>query len=348
MKISSVLLCLLSLSAPVCAQNAPEAPKEFGFNFNFQYEDTTRVTSVQVGLQREFPDAKPVPFDVTTMMKKGIISGEVLSFLNDKGEVLGTLSSKFDEQGQLQSQQLDETGGTPRDLDWFKTAPKSPQITLPTSVIQAVYALKNGKLSERVLFVQTSTGKREIDTHYDELGRRDNDAGSSANGKMAIQYFYNDEGLSRFTTTSDKDKPSEITLSRAENGSISQLTTKQDGVLVGRMIPLMDAEGKSSGARIESFEGGLLSNVLIIGVKARSTTEEKYDNGVIVSRKTTTIDAKAGQKLQSQEEFEAGHLQKRTDYDDNGAVKTITTFNPDGSVKTTQNFQNGAEVAPAK
>lgn len=348
MKISSLLFCLLSLTAPLCAQDAAEAPKEFGFNFNYQYSDKTGVTSIEIGYQREFPGAKHVPFDSTIMVKRGLISQETLSFLNDKGEVLGTLSSKFDAQGQLQGQQISETKGKARDLNWFKTSPKSPQITLPTSVVQAAYVLKNGKLSERTLFIQTPTGKREIHTHYDELGRRDSDAGSSARGKMTVQYFYNEEGLSRFTTTGDKDKPDEITLSRAPNGSVSQMVTKEEGVLSGRMIPMIDGEGKSTGLRMEDFKGGLLSSVLIMNFKGQSATREEYDAGVLVSRKVLTVDDQAGQKLQRLEEFEAGHLQKRTEYDENGAVKTITTFNADGSVKTTQNFQNGVEVAPAK
>ena len=65
----SLLLGMLVLAAPLWPQDkaTSDAPKEFGFNFSYSYSSKMRVTSVQIGYQREAPGAKPIVFEETVM-----------------------------------------------------------------------------------------------------------------------------------------------------------------------------------------------------------------------------------------------------------------------------------------
>ncbi len=345
-----LLACLLALTTPLCAQEiTPDAPKEFGFNFSYSFSEKTRVTSVEIGFQREIPGAKAVPFDQTVTGKKGLLTRETLSFLSASGEVLGTLNTFFDATGKLESQKLTEKDQPERALSWFKTAAKSPSLSVTGSALQARYTLQNGRLRERILNLQTSKGTREFKTQYDELGRRESDVCESANGPLSVRYFYNEEGMSRFSTDATaKEKAKEILLTRTANGQLSQITIKEGGILMSRMMPIFDDKGINSQMRMETYEDGLLSSAFTMNTASKNATQEDYDAGVLTSRKTFTVSENSEQKLQSVEEFEMGHLQKRTQYDENGAVSNISTFNADGSAKTTQTFKNGVEVGAEK
>ena len=341
-----LLACLLALVAPVCAQEVPDAPKEFGFNFSYSFSEKTRVTLVEIGFQREIPGAKAVPFDQTVTGKKGLLTKETLSFLSASGEVLGTLNTFFDATGKLESQKLTEKNQPERALSWFKTAAKSPLLNVTGSVVQARYTLQNGRLRERILNLQTAKGAREFKTRYDDLGRRESDVSASAINPLSVHFFYNEEGMSRLSIdATTKEKAKDVILARATSGQLSQITMKEGGILMSRMMPMFDGKGTM---RIETYEDGLLSSAVTMSNDNKSATQEEYDEGVLTSRKTFTVSENSEQKLQSLEEFASGHLQKRTQYDENGAVSNISTFDADGSVKTTQTFKNGVEVVAGK
>ena len=128
MKPLLLLLCALlipSLPAPAQGAAAPQnaaAPQDINFNFNFQYLQKSRVTAATLGYAVAVPDGKvpggTVAFDATVTGKNGIIERETLSFIDEKGAILGTLTSTFDEDGHLESQALTEGKAPARPLDW--------------------------------------------------------------------------------------------------------------------------------------------------------------------------------------------------------------------------------------
>ena len=334
------LLCALLCALPTFAQEK-EAPKEFGFNFNFEYSDKTRVISAHVGYQREIAGAQPVVFDETVAGKNGVIESEKLSFINEAGAVLGTLTSSFDEKGHLKGQSLVEGAKPPRALDWFVAGTKSPLLTLQDSALTASYTLRDGLLQQRVLNVKTPSGASEIATTYDALGRRERDSISNTRSKNQFLYVYDQDGLTSLRGDSGpNDKPFELTLTRNKDGQMAQLAAKTDGILTYRATPFYDEAGKGTGTKMENFEKGVLTNLMLI--KDKSVIKESYRDGVLASRNTLIVGEGQAVQVVSLEEFDAsGKLAKRTDYNADGTASAVTTFNADGSVKSTKKFEAG-------
>ena len=268
-----------------------------------------------------------------------------MSFINEAGTILGTLTSSFDEKGHLKGQSLVEGAKPPRALDWFITSTKSPLLTLQDSALTASYTLHDGLLQQRVVNVKAPASTSEITTTYDALGRRERDSISSTRNKNQFSYVYDQDGLTSVRSDSGpNDKPFELTLTRTKDGQVAQLAAKSDDILSYRVTPSYDEAGKGTGAKMENFENGILSTVVLTSEKSAIT--EEYKNGILSSRKTITLGKGAGDTnaLQSitNEEFDKnGKLTKRTEYNKDGTASSVTTYNADGSVKSTRKFEDG-------
>ena len=341
------LLCALLCALPASAQEK-DAPKEFGFNFGYEYSSKTRVTSVSLATQRNFAGTKPVIFEKTVTGQKGVIESETIFFLDDEGAVLNTLNSLFDESGHLASQTLTKGTEPPRALNWFKMGAQSISLDVDDSFLSARYTVKNGFLKERVLTLKLPSGTRTMKTLYDEMGRRERDitdraASDSITTPVTIQFFYDQSGLTRALTPSGPDnKANEFTLERSADGRIAQMIAKEGGVLMMRSTLLPDEQGKSGGMKTENFEDGILAHVIVLNGEAKSAVEEEYEDGVLVSRKTQKLGEGGALQLISLEEFDPnGKLAQRTEYDKDGVATSVTTYNADGTVKSTQKFDEG-------
>lgn len=336
------LLCALLCALPALAQDK-DAPKEFGFKFNFEYSDETHVLSAHVGFQRELAGGKPVVFDETVEGKNGITESETLSFITETGAVLGTLSSSFDQSGHLKGQSLVEGTAPPRALNWFATDTKSPLFTVAGAALTARYTLHNGFLQQRVLDIKAPLSARETTTTYDALGRREHDTITGNKNPVNFSYVYDQNGLTTIRSdTGPDDKPFELAITRNKEGNLAQLVSKIDGVLSNRTTPLYDENGDGTGTKVESFEKGILASATIIGEKGKSLVQKDYNDGVLSSRKTQSIDEGGAIKMISSEEFDSnGKLIKRTDYNKDGTASAVTTYNADGSVKSTKKFDAG-------
>lgn len=349
MKRFPAFLCLLVLAAPLCAQNqakdtppAKDTSPEFSYDVSFSTSEQTHTSSVIIGYKRLLPSATPVIFDQTVTGAKGLPTKETLSFLNTAGRVLGTLSSDFDAAGKLQSQTLTEQGQAPRALNWFKTGARSPELSVPDSVLKARYALKNGKLIGRTLLLQLPSGARAFHSLYDDLGRRASDSINGPKGPTVFSFFYNESGLVRVSVPATKeDKAKEMLLPRAPDGTVLQLALKEEGILVYRVIPQVDSKGQLLGGRMEQFEAGVLSSATVIDSSGKTLQQETFKNGSLIARKSFAPGANGEQRLLSLDEFEDTVLSKRTQYDEAGAVTSITTFDDDGAPKSATTFQNG-------
>ena len=266
-----VLLGALSVPAlPALAQET-EAPSEIGFEFNYNYDGKTRVTAFNVGYKRLLVDAAPVVFDATVIGASGAIESDVLSFFDEKGAVLGTLTSTFDKSGHLKSQALAEGKAPARALNWFEIGTQSPLLTLGDSVLTARYSAQDGRLKTRVLSLRLPVGTRQITTTYDALGRREHDTGTSKTGQSEVSYAYDKVGLTNLRVelppepgkpepgkTEAKQSIMEMEFARAGDGQVERVTLKRDGVLAIRMVTSFDQQGESTANKAEYFEGGVL------------------------------------------------------------------------------------------
>lgn len=330
-----------SLALPCLAQNetAPDAPRQLAFNFSASYSSKDKVTIVEIGYQRIFSPANSAQFDKTIVGEGGFLTSETLSFLDAKGQTIGTLSSSFNAQGQLQSQQLSAPNQAPRALSWFKTSAKSPDITLPGSIMRANYTLSGGRLSARLLRLQMPQGPRELVSSFDAQGRRVRDTSSISNTPTDIRFFYDASGLTRFfSPAAGAEKAKEGVLHRDANGRLSEVLMKEENVLSQRLLLLPGSKEGDGIIRMESYEEGKLSSVVNMNAETHFTTQEEYEEGVLSERKTILVKPSGENQLRSVETFESGRKQRLTEYDDKGAIIKQTTYNADGSVQTTQTF----------
>lgn len=333
------LFCALVCALPALAQDkSKDAPKEFGFSFNVEYSPKTHVTEAHIGYQREIAGGKPVVFDETVAGKNGVIESDTLSFITKAGAVLGTLNSTFDQSGHLKGQSLTEGTAPPRALNWFTTGTKSPLLTVQGSALTATYTLHDSFLQQRILNVGAPSGAREIVTDYDVSGRREHDTLTGPDGKANFWYLYDENGLtSARGDSAGDDKPFEITVTHNKDGNLAQIAAKTDGILSFRSTPIYDEKGEDAGNKMEVFENGIISSVIL--AKGKTAITETYTDGVLASRKTITTSEGNAVISISNEEFDAnGKLAKRTEYNKDGTASAVTTYNPDGTVKSTRKF----------
>ena len=336
------LLCALVCALPALAQDqaapATDAPKEFGFSFNFDYSNEKPYAPANITYQREIAGSKPVPFEETVIGKKGVAESEKLSFIDDAGAVLGTLDSTFDESGHLTGQSLTEGKLPARALDWFKTSDQSPALTLGGSAVTARYFVRDGFLSRSVLNIALPSGARALTLNYDELGRREHDEVTSSKGINNVRYLYDQIGLVTIKlapATATGDELMEIGLIRDKDGKVAEINQKINGVVNYRSTPLYDEKGKGAGNKTELFEDGVLTGIM--SVKDDLATVESYKNGVLTTRRKFAKGADGANINISSEEFDAnGKLTQSTAFSVDGKALTVTTYNPDGSVKSTQ------------
>ncbi|HEX8464813.1 MAG TPA: hypothetical protein VF627_09380, partial [Abditibacterium sp.] len=264
MRIFSVLLVAAVSALPCQAQppTAPDAPKLLGFNFGSSYSKAQKVTQCEIGYKRVYPQGIETVFDKTIIGKNGLLTSEILSFLDGKGQIIGTLSSAFNAQGQLQSQSLKIGERPARVLNWFQTSAQSPEISVPGSVLRVNYLLKNRAFHTRSVTLQMPDGPRSILSRFDAQGRRIRDVASSPKSPLDLQFFYDTAGLARVTVAATAtEKLKETLLRRYPDGQISEMLVKEAGVLVIRMAMNPAANGNDGGMRIESYEAGKLSHV---------------------------------------------------------------------------------------
>ena len=334
------LLCALVCALPALAQDkvapATDAPKEFGFSFNFDYSDQKPYAPANLTYQREIAGSEPVPFEESVIGKKGVAESEKLSFIDDAGAVMGTLNSTFDESGHLTGQSLTEGKLSARALDWFKTGAQSPALTLGGSAITARYFVRDGFLSQSILNIALPSGARAITLNYDGLGRREHDEVTSSKGTNNIRYLYDQIGLVTIKLApAAGDESMEIGLVRDKDGKVAELNQKTNGVVNYRSTPIYDEEGKGAGNKTEVFDNGVLTDVM--SVNDDSATAESYKNGVLTARRKFAKGADGANINVSDEEFDAnGKLTKSTAFSVDGKALTVTTYNEDGSVKSTQ------------
>ena len=334
------LVCALSLPALAQDKAAPatDAPKEFGFNFNFDYSNEKPYAPANLTYQREIAGREPVPFEESVIGKKGVAESEKLSFIDNAGAVLGTLDSTFDESGHLTGQSLTEGKLPPRALDWFKTGAQSPALTLGGSAVTARYFVRDGFLSRSILNIALPSGTRALTLtlNYDELGRREHDEVTNSKGISNVRYLYDQIGLVTIKLVpAAGDESTEIGLVRDKDGKIAELSQKTNGVVDYRSTPLYDEKGENAGNKTELFEDGVLTGIM--SVNDNSATADSYKNGVLTTRRKFAKGADGANINVSSEEFDAnGKLTQSTAFSVDGKALTVTTYNPDGSVKSTQ------------
>ena len=334
------LLCALFCALPALAQDK-DAPKELGFSYSFESSPDGRDVVGHITYQLSLTVGKPIPFDETIIGKNGAIQSEKISFIDKTGVVLGTLDSAFDEGGHLKSQSLTEGKSRARALHWFETDAQSPALTVSGSAVMARYIVRNGLLLQNVVNLEFPSGARALTATYDVLGHREHDTITSSKGPIETRYLYDQTSLIAMKAKSPEgDRSFEGNVLRNKDGKIAEISYKVNGVVGYRTTPLYDEQGQSSGNKMETFENGKPSVVMLI--KGTSAVVESYKDGVLVSRKTIGKGEGDTTITLSDEVFDAdGKTTTRTDFNIDGTASTVTTYNADGTVKSTRKFDEG-------
>ena len=343
----SLFLAFLAFCAPIGAQSpapappdapasTPQSPNDEPRRWDFGFHADAERAENQIAWRRLFDDERKDEFFDHKSGVLGVPLSETVTFSTEKGQKLAVLTAFFSKNGKIARQELRDAKNKVVSLVIVAPASaKLPKIAIKNSGVTLETVVKNGFLVRRSFVLQTPLWTGSVVSLYDARGRRQRDVFTRKKDgyKNEIAYFYGAQGLTSFEIPKTSDEPSRNALLKRDGaGKLLEMRYFENGKLQGVSTTLREKTGKMAGTQAETFRDGVLESVIEVRGNADSVTFIERDaKRQIRERRIFNKDI-----LMSLEEFEAGKLRYRTEFDLKGAPKTQTQFQSDGSIDWTK------------